>query len=142
MSNFRRAALSLSVTLTCFLVPVSATADSPTSRTCDPGTEDCTRALPALPGGQVAIIDPDTGQLIQAPDAPSMSDDMRVELETFNQLLQETFEGQFSVEGLQEVRTESGAVGVDLGDRFLVPYVVHIDETGKQHFGHGSIAVD
>ena len=119
------------------LAPVSlALADQPVVSNCHP---PCSFVMDTPVQGQIAVIDPETGDLVSNPEA--LFGKGEEELEAFNLEFQEQLRETLSVEGLEEQRLEGGAVAVDLGDRFKLPLVLHIDPDGRQHLSHGPIPI-
>ncbi len=111
--------VALSVCLPAF----SAMADSAKPQ-CE--IEPC--PAPVTPQGSVAFIDPETGELLTGDEAARASGDEARAL--FTDEMQAQMRAAFDPEGLSEVRTETGAVAINLQGRFQSPYVAYIRPNG------------
>ena len=84
---------------------------------------------PAPPrGGRVAIIDPQTGQLLTAEAAALLRrlEPRAAPLQAFEVQLRERLGASQDVGGLEEQRLQAGAVKIDLEGRFRSPLVARI----------------
>jgi hypothetical protein len=81
----------------------------------------------------VAFIDPETGELVTGEDAArAANDDARA---LFTEAFQAEMRAAFDPEGLTEVRTETGAIALNLQGRFQSPYIAHVTPDGI-NIGH------
>jgi hypothetical protein len=95
-------------------------------------------------GGQVAIIDPQTGSLMTGEAATLMrrQGELRPGGDEFERQLRTLLMQSEDVSGLQEQQLEGGAVLLDLGGRFQIPLVARIGPDGNVVIKHATLAED
>lgn len=90
--------------------------------------------------GRIAFVDPDSGEVLTGEAAAAAA--LEEERSAFTEAMSAQVRESFSAEGLEEQRTETGAVAVDLQGRFQNPLVATIDpENGIsiRHFSPGPV---
>lgn len=99
-------------------------------------------APPQQSGGRIALIDPQTGELMtgEAPARLGEREDLQQMFEEFDARLEEVVRAAQDVSGLEEERLASGAVKLDLEGRFRSPLVATVDHEGAVAMRHGSRA--
>jgi hypothetical protein len=96
-------------------------------------------APPQHSGGRIALIDPQTGELMtgEAPARLGEREDLQRMFEEFNARLEEVVTADQDVSGLEEERLATGGVKLDLQGRFRSPLVATVDPEGTVAMRHG-----
>ena len=117
--------------ITAILSPISAVAQSS-----DLPCEEASCSAPTSTQGYVAFIDPTTGELLTGDRAAAaVADESRT---LFTAEIQAQMRAAFDPEGLTEVRTETGAVALNLQGRFQSPVLAKISPDGPI-IGHSGV---
>ena len=107
------------VAIAAILPPISAVAENS-----EVPCEEVHCPSPAASQGYVAFIDPDTGELLTGDRAAAAAaDESR---SAFVADVQAQMRAAFDPEGLTEVRTETGAVAINLQGRFQSPVIATV----------------